>query len=148
MKPVDQGTAATPGGGNRRRILGGGGLFAFVFGRKRSQGPAPRFTVPGLAAYYWDGSAPKPHRVLNISESGALLAAPASWPAGTVIELTLQLGPGGGFGSNPPVAVALAAQIVRSTPSECAIRFLHGDYERLQRFREFLENLPEKELVR
>ena len=125
-----------------------GGFWERLLGAKRNPMPPPRFRVPGLAAYYWDGSAPRPHSVVNISETGAFLASPASWSNGTVLELTLQMNSESAPASGPPPAWIMAAQIVRSTPEGCAVRFLHRDRERLQRFREFLESLPGKELQR
>ncbi|MCL6546183.1 MAG: PilZ domain-containing protein [Bryobacteraceae bacterium] len=124
------------------------GFWGRFFGAKHKLAPSPRFRVPGLAAYYWDGSAPRPHLVVNISETGAFLASPASWSSGTVLELTLQTNSESGSASAPPLAWITAAQIVRSTPEGCAVRFLHQDRERLQRFREFLKSLSGKELQR
>jgi hypothetical protein len=51
---------------------------------------APRESAPGLAAYYWNGAAPKAHMVRDISSSGLYLVTEERWYPGTLVLMTLQ----------------------------------------------------------
>jgi hypothetical protein len=51
---------------------------------------APREALPGLAAYYWNGAAPEPHGVRDISSSGLYVVTEERWYPGTLILMTLQ----------------------------------------------------------
>ena len=51
---------------------------------------APRSMQPEVVVYYWDGSAPEGHRILDISQSGAYICMPERWYVGTIIRLVLQ----------------------------------------------------------
>ncbi len=51
---------------------------------------APRDKNPGLAAYYWTGSAPKAHIIRDISASGIYVVTEERWYPGTLILMTLQ----------------------------------------------------------
>src|SRR6185437_10952760 len=43
-----------------------------------------------LVAYYWDGAAPAPHEVRDISSTGLYLATNQRWYPGTQVMLSLQ----------------------------------------------------------
>jgi hypothetical protein len=51
---------------------------------------APRETMPGVAAYYWTGAAPKAHAVKDISSTGLYVVTEERWYPGTLILMTLQ----------------------------------------------------------
>lgn len=51
---------------------------------------APREHAPGLAAYYWNGTAPKAHSVRDISASGLYVVTEERWYPGTLILMTLE----------------------------------------------------------
>ena len=51
---------------------------------------APRERAPGLAAYYWNGAAPKAHSVKDISATGLYVVTEERWYPGTLILMTLQ----------------------------------------------------------
>jgi len=51
---------------------------------------APREVAPGLAAYYWTGSAPKAHSIRDISATGLYVVTEERWYPGTLILMTLQ----------------------------------------------------------
>ena len=62
-----------------------------------------------LVAYFWEGGAPAPHAVRDLSTHGAYIVTTEKWYPGTIVQLTLQYGltavdSGGG-----------AALVVRST---------------------------------
>ena len=54
-----------------------------------------RDEMPGLAAYYWTGAAPKPHSIRDISSTGLYVVTEERWYPGTLILMTLQNGDGG-----------------------------------------------------
>jgi hypothetical protein len=51
---------------------------------------APREPAPGLAAYYWNGAAPKAHTVRDISATGLYIETEERWYPGTLVLMTLQ----------------------------------------------------------
>lgn len=51
---------------------------------------APRENEPGLAAYYWNGTAPQAHTVRDISSSGLYVLTEERWYPGTLVLMTLQ----------------------------------------------------------
>ena len=51
---------------------------------------APRMPLPGLAAYYWNGTAPQAHVVRDISSTGLYLETEDRWYPGTLVLMTLQ----------------------------------------------------------
>jgi len=51
---------------------------------------APRIKEPGLAAYYWNGSAPDAKAVRDISTSGLYVVTEERWYPGTLVLMTLQ----------------------------------------------------------
>ena len=51
---------------------------------------AVRLKTPRLVAYYWDGAAPAPHTIRDISLNGFYLLTDARWYPGTLITMTLQ----------------------------------------------------------
>jgi hypothetical protein len=53
---------------------------------------APRESLPGLAAYYWTGAAPKAHSIKDISSTGLYVVTEERWYPGTLILMTLQAG--------------------------------------------------------
>ncbi|MGA3010164.1 MAG: hypothetical protein ABSD72_07860 [Terracidiphilus sp.] len=59
------------------------------------QRKAPRGGVPGLAAYYWTGAAPKAHSIKDISSTGLYVVTEERWYPGTLILMTLQETDGG-----------------------------------------------------
>ena len=51
---------------------------------------APRELSAGLAAYYWNGAAPKPHLVKDVSSTGLYVVTEERWYPGTLVLMTLQ----------------------------------------------------------
>jgi hypothetical protein len=54
-----------------------------------------RDELPGLAAYYWTGAAPKAHSIRDISSTGLYVVTEERWYPGTLIVMTLQNVDGG-----------------------------------------------------
>jgi hypothetical protein len=72
---------------------------------------AKRAAQPNLVAYYWDGGAPKPHDILDISSTGLYLLTDDSWYPGTQVMVTLQRV--GVAETDPDRAVTVNAKVVR-----------------------------------
>lgn len=51
---------------------------------------APREPAHGLAAYYWNGSAPEAHGIKDISSTGMYVVTEERWYPGTLVLMTLQ----------------------------------------------------------
>lgn len=51
---------------------------------------APRESLKSLAAYYWNGSAPKGHSIRDISTTGLYVVTEERWYPGTLVLMTLQ----------------------------------------------------------
>jgi len=99
---------------------------------------APRVPGEGLAAFYWEGDAPRGHGIRDISTRGAFLETDSlAWPQGTSMILTLQID-AKGPGDPAAVAVAVEAEVVRTTPQGMGLKFLFADVEEWRSFLEFL----------
>ncbi len=59
-----------------------------LFSNEKRKGE--RKEEPHLVAYYWDGGAPTPHPIRDISATGFYLLTTARWHPGTMITMTLQ----------------------------------------------------------
>ena len=66
---------------------------------------APRGGIPGLAAYYWTGAAPKAHSIKDISSTGLYVVTEERWYPGTLILMTLQETDNGQEGSGHSISV-------------------------------------------
>jgi len=121
-----------------------------------------RLVPAGVVAHCWDGSAPRPRDVLNISLSGAYLRTNERWYPDTVIKIVLQFDAGPSNrraepGPVAPITFCLLAQVVRSGPDGVGLRFLFRDQgnERQKRYpecatdrrtlRRFLETLERQQ---
>ena len=51
---------------------------------------ADRLESPQVAAYFWDGGAPRAHSIRDISESGMYLVTEERWYPRTLVMMTLQ----------------------------------------------------------
>lgn len=128
---------------SRRAHSKGAWLLSF-FGFRRSKDRAPRFRVPGLGAFYWDGTSPKAHEVLNVSATGALLKGKPAWPVGTILHVSVQMRRSPSTGMSELVFPAIA-RIARATAQETAIEFIFCDREEPRLWQDFLESLPRQE---
>ena len=66
---------------------------------------APRYFAPGLAAYFWTGSAPKVHNVKDVSATGLYLVTEERWYPGTLVLMTLQRTDGEEEGAERSISV-------------------------------------------
>jgi general secretion pathway protein A len=105
----------------------------------RERRRASRSHIPALFVYYWTGGVSPPHKVLDISEIGACFEARDRWPAGTIIELTLQRMLGAdGSPADTDTSLRVACKVVRSEPGRLGVMFICRQRQELQRVRKFL----------
>jgi hypothetical protein len=86
---------------------------------------APRVPGNGLAAYYWNGSAPSGHGVRDISSSGLYVVTEERWYPGTLVLMTLQKTEAGEELSERSIAVHSRA--VRWGPDGVGLQFVLSD---------------------
>ena len=75
-----------------------------------------------IVAYYWDGAAPEPHPIRNISVSGAFLVTEQRWRPGTIVTMTLQKT--GESADDPLRSLAVQAKVMRTTEDGVGIKFM------------------------
>jgi hypothetical protein len=99
---------------------------------------APRTTSPGLVAFYWSGGSPKPHQVVDISDTGFYLLTEELWTPQTMLRVTLQR-PDKEEG-NPRHSITVLARVVRIGPNGVGHQFVMTESLK----RKSLDLLPEK----
>jgi uncharacterized membrane protein (UPF0127 family) len=86
---------------------------------------APRVQTPGLAAYYWNGSAPVAHGIRDISTTGLYVVTEERWYPGTLVLMTLQRSD-----TDEDVAertIAVQSRAVRWGPDGVGLQFVLPD---------------------
>lgn len=98
------------------------GLFKRVASTEHRK--ARRMKAPLLVAFYWDGSAPSPHPVQNISETGFYLLTRDRWLPGTMVTMTLQRTDiaNGSIGTEPHIPIL--SKVVRLDKDGVAFSFI------------------------
>ena len=86
---------------------------------------APRVKEPGLAAYFWNGSAPVAHGIRDISSSGLYVVTEERWYPGTLVLITLQRSDHGEEYAERSIAVQSRA--VRWGPDGVGLQFVLSD---------------------
>jgi len=99
---------------------------------------SPRITSPGLVAFYWSGGSPKPHQVLDISDTGFYLLTQELWSPQTMLRVTLQR-PDTEEG-NPKHSITVLARVVRIGPDGVGHEFVMTESLK----RKSLDLLPDK----
>ncbi len=92
---------------------------------------APRDPAPRLAAYYWDGAAPKAHDIRDISSLGLYVITEERWYPGTLVLMTLQWTDGGK--ETQERSMAVQSRAVRWGSDGVGLQFVLPDAEALQR---------------
>lgn len=87
---------------------------------------APRASLPGLAAYYWTGAAPKGHNIKDISSSGLYVITEERWYPGTLILMTLQVA-GNGKRESFEHSLAVHSRAVRWGNDGVGLQFIPQD---------------------
>jgi hypothetical protein len=86
---------------------------------------ASREPLPGLAAYYWTGGAPKAHSIRDISSTGLYVVTEERWYPGTLILMTLQ--ESGGEEESVELSVAVHSRAVRWGNDGVGLQFIPQD---------------------
>jgi hypothetical protein len=86
---------------------------------------APRESLPGLAAYYWTGAAPKAHSIKDISATGLYVVTEERWYPGTLVLMTLQ--PDGDGENCAEHAIAVHSRAVRWGNDGVGLQFIPQD---------------------
>ena len=81
-----------------------------------------RHTSLPLAAYYWDGAAPVPRQVRDISPEGMFLLTEQRWYPNTMIVMTLMRSDKSE--SDPDRSIKIAAKVVRSGTDGVGLAFV------------------------
>ncbi len=81
--------------------------------------------APGLAAYFWNGSAPVPHGVRDISSTGLYVVTEERWYPGTLVLMILQRSDEGEELAERSIRVRSRA--VRWGPDGVGLQFLLED---------------------
>lgn len=83
---------------------------------------APRYIEPRLVAFYWDGTAPIPRYIRDVSSTGFYLVTEQRWYPGTLITMTLQRTEKTDNGSKSSIAVQ--AKVIRPGEDGVALAFV------------------------
>ncbi|MGH9561264.1 MAG: PilZ domain-containing protein [Terracidiphilus sp.] len=86
---------------------------------------APRMLARGLAAYFWNGAAPVPHGVRDISSTGLYVITEERWYPGTLVVMILQRSDHGEEIAERSIRVQSRA--VRWGPDGVGLQFLLDD---------------------
>jgi uncharacterized protein len=86
---------------------------------------APRTASQGLAAYYWNGSAPVAHSVRDLSSSGLYVVTEERWYPGTLVLMTLQRADCGDEMAER--AISVQSRAVRWGPDGVGLQFILHD---------------------
>lgn len=86
---------------------------------------APRMPATGLAAYFWNGAAPVPHGVRDISSTGLYVITEERWYPGTLVVMILQRSDHGEEIAERSIRVQSRA--VRWGPDGVGLQFLLDD---------------------
>jgi hypothetical protein len=81
--------------------------------------------MPGLAAYYWTGAAPKGHTIRDISSTGLYVVTEERWYPGTLILMTLQATEDGE--ENIEHSIAVHSRAVRWGNDGVGLQFIPQD---------------------
>ena len=109
-----------------------------LLGEPDEQRWGARSALPGLVAYFFTGSAPKPHRVRDISTSGLFVLTSERWYPDTFVRLTLT----DERETTAKRSITLHARAVRSTDDGVALEFhLHEKDEPLRGFASHIDEL-------
>jgi hypothetical protein len=114
--------------------------------KPHDQRRSPRIPGGDLVAYYWNGGAPSPRKVSNVSPDGAYIEAPDKWYPGTVVTLIFQLA--SAHPPNPNEAAptgcsslspcAIRAVVIRSAQDGFGVEFLFVNHDERSGFQQFL----------
>jgi PilZ domain len=85
---------------------------------------AQRLKSPLLVAFYWNGAAPKPHDVQDISSTGFYLLTQERWPPGTIITMTLQRTSSAPVKSGEENHISVRSKVIRADKDGVGFTFI------------------------
>ena len=110
--------------------------------RRLERRQAPRRMIANLDAHYFDGTAATGHVVRDVSASGAFICTNFTWPPGTIVTLTLQLG-ASVSAPGSPAPVRVRTKVVRCVPDGVGTQFLYLSKAERRSLANFLKSIPE-----
>jgi hypothetical protein len=93
--------------------------------------------MPGVVAYYWDGSSSRAHEVLNVSTSGSYMLTDERWYPDTILKIILRRAPGGmadcssAETKDDAGAICVLGRIVRAGPDGVGLQFVFPEDDQL-----------------
>ena len=106
------------------------------------QGPQrdrlPDAVEGSLAAYYWDGAAPVPREVRNVSPRGAYIVTSEKWYPGTIMDLSLEYN-AQPAGNGPKPNICVRSKVVSHGPDGVNVAFMYVNRRSQQQVVKFLQ---------
>ena len=104
---------------------------------------ADRHLKPRLVAYYWDGAAPVPHEIRDISLNGMYLLTTERWYPGTLVMITLQRTDSSAYARDAR-SIAVQAKVVRWGPDGVGFKLIFPENEDYNYVRGLLDAADQK----
>ena len=109
----------------------------------KGEEPLPQAAANSLFAYYWEGAAPVPHSVRNVSGQGAEIITTERVYPGTVIHLTLQCGAqsASASGGSSSKVLSVRSKVVEHSGEGVRVEFLYLNRQEREAARRFLDEI-------
>ena len=109
----------------------------------KGEEPLPQAAANSLFAYYWEGAAPVPHSVRNVSGQGAEIITTERVYPGTVIHLMLQCGvqSAGESGASTSKVLSVRSKVVEHSREGVRVEFLYLNRQEREAARRFLDEI-------
>jgi|SRR5690349_8093036 hypothetical protein len=108
-----------------------------------SEESLPDAVASSVFAYYWEGAAPVPHGVQNLSVKSAQILTTDKWYPGTIVNLTLQCGgqAAGEGGAARCRALAVRSKVVAHSRDGVRVEFMYLNQQEREAAGKFLAEL-------
>jgi len=109
----------------------------------KGEEPLPQAAANSLFAYYWEGAAPVPHSVRNVSGQGAEIITTERVYPGTVIHLMLQCGvqSASESGASTSKVLSVRSKVVEHSREGVRVEFLYLNRQEREAARRFLDEI-------
>jgi hypothetical protein len=110
-------------------------------GRFNDRRRAQRLVRPAILAFYSAGTEPVPHRVRDVSRTGAYMYTEERWYLGTLLQITLDIDPGAIEDKSLPKgmpSITLWSRIVRHGEDGVGLEFVLVQRKRRDSMHKFL----------
>ena len=92
--------------------------------RALKQDRAERYPAKGILAFFWDGGAPAPHTVKDLSSTGAYIYATERWCAGTMLDMSFRESVRQAKGAPQEILIfSIPCRVVRHGPDGMGVAF-------------------------